>query len=242
MASPVDELVICRLAAMLKGAGVVACGSSSPLQAAASLLAQALDPAGVRALIFRNPLKDPFHESGSEVYDQIGQGRIDVFFLSAGQIDGEANLNNIGVGPYPATPVRFPGSFGLPYIYLMCPRVILYREEHSPRSLVQKVDFITAPGRSPPGVYRRGGPTDLVTSLAAFTFDPAVGRFTLASVHPGHSVAEIVARTGFDFDHSDEAPATPAPEPAWLDLLYGAVRDKVAETYPEFAAERLEPT
>ena len=234
-----DELVICLLASMLRDAGVVACGSSSPLQAAAALLAEQLYPGRTRALIFRNNLDDPFQESGSELYDRISQGRIDVFFLSGGQIDAQANLNNVGVGDYPRGKARFPGSFGTPFIYLMVPRVILYREEHSRRVLVQKADFISAAGVTPKEVHRRGGPTDLVTTRAHFTFDRAVGRFTLHSVHPGHSVDEVAADTGFEFKAPAHVPVTPTPPAYWLGLLHGPVRERVAQTYPEFAHSRL---
>jgi len=234
-----DMLVICLLAKMLENAGVVAVGSSSPVPAAAALLAQRLCPGRTRALVFRNNVNDPFHESGSELYDRIGQGRIDVFFIGGGQIDGQANLNNVGVGEYPRSKARFPGSFGTPFIISMVPRVILYREEHSPRVLVPKVDFISALGMPPPGVYRRGGPTDLVTSKAAFAFDRGTGRFTLSSTHPGHSVDDIVQATGFDFDRPPSVPETPPPPPPWVDLLTSVVRDQVAETYPAFARQRL---
>ena len=64
--------------------------------------AQATSNGATRALIFRNSIQDPFPESASELYDRIGQGRIDVFFLGGGQIDGEANLNMVGVGGYRA--------------------------------------------------------------------------------------------------------------------------------------------
>jgi glutaconate CoA-transferase subunit B len=234
-----DELLISALTRTLAGAGTVAVGSVSPLPAAAALLAQALDPARTRALIFLNSVNDPFPEAGSEIYDRIGQGRIDAFFLSGGQIDGQANLNNVGVGEYPDLPVRFPGSYGMPFIYLMVPRVILFREEHTPRALVRKVDFVSAAGVTPPEVFRRGGPTDLVTSIAAFTFDRQAGRFWLASVHPGHTVDEVVRATGFEFDRAADVPETPAPSAEWLKLLHGPVRDQVAETYPTFAATRL---
>jgi glutaconate CoA-transferase subunit B len=234
-----DEVVIGLVARLLINAGTVAVGSSSPLPAAAALLAQSGSGGKTRALIFRNNINDPFPESGSELYDRIGQGRIDVFFLSGGQIDGHGNLNMVGVGEYPRTRVRFPGSHGTPFIYLMVPRVILYREEHSPRVLVPKVDFISAPGVTPPGVYRRGGPTDLITSKAHFTFDRSRGRFTLASVHPGHSVDEVIESTGFDFDRPASVPETAEPPPDWLSRLHGAVRAQVAETYPQFAATRL---
>ena len=234
-----DEVVIGLVARLLANAGTVAVGSSSPLPAAAALLAQSVSGGKTRALIFRNNVNDPFPESGSELYDRIGQGRIDVFFLSGGQIDGHGNLNMVGVGEYPQTKVRFPGSHGTPFIYLMVPRVILYREEHSRRVLVPKVDFISAPGTTPPGVYRRGGPTDLITGKAHFTFDRSKGRFTLASVHPGHSVEDVLENTGFDFDRPAGVPETPVPPRDWLQILHGAVRAQVAETYPQFAATRL---
>jgi glutaconate CoA-transferase, subunit B len=235
----VDELVICLIARKLENAGVVAVGTFSPVQASSALLAQQLYPGRTQALIFRNNINDPFHESGSELYDRIGQGRIDVFFISGGQIDGRANLNNVGVGEYPKTKVRFPGSFGTPFIHLMVPRVILYREEHTPRVLVEKVDFISAAGITPPGVHRRGGPTDLITTKCAFTFDRERGRFTLESVHAGYSVKDIVEATGFTFDIPSEVPQTPAPPAEWRKMLHQIVRPQVAETYPDFAQTRL---
>jgi glutaconate CoA-transferase subunit B len=234
-----DELIIGLIARLLDDAGTVAVGSSSPHAAAATLLAEDTSGGRTRALIFRNNVNDPFPESGSEIYDRIGQGRIDVCFLSGGQIDGSANLNMVGVGEYPRTKVRFPGSHGTPFIYLMVPRVILYRDEHSRRVLVPKVDFISAPGVTPPGVYRRGGPTDLVTSMAHFTFDRQRGRFTLASVHPGHSAEEVRDNTGFEYDLPAVVPQTSPTPDDWLRRLHGPVRERVAETYPLFAANRL---
>ena len=59
--------------------------------------------------------------------------------------------------------------------------------EHSRRTLVEQVDFVSAPGTSPPNVYRRGGPIALVTPLCHFAFDKAKARFRLESVHPGHT-------------------------------------------------------
>ncbi len=37
-----------------------------------------------------------------------------------------------------------------------------------------------------------------MTNRCLFCF--ADGRFTLASVHPGHTVEEVIENTGFDFD------------------------------------------
>ncbi|MEJ8839879.1 CoA-transferase [Ramlibacter sp. AN1133] len=240
MKASADEIVICLMARLLTDAGVVGVGSSSPMPAAGALLAQYLCPGRTRALIFRNNVNDPFHESGSELYDRISQGRVDVFFIGGGQIDGNANLNNVGVGLYPRTQSRFPGSFGTPFIIGMVPRVILYREEHSPRVLVPKVDFVSAAGVTPPHMYRRGGPTDLITSKAHFIFDRAAGRFALASVHPPHTATEVHQATGFEYDHPDIVRETEAPTGEMLHLLRSEVRAQVSETYPEFAATRLQ--
>lgn len=238
-ASPVDELVICLLARMLRDAGTVACGTASPVPAAAALLAQRLFPGKTKALIFGDPVSEPFHESGSELYDRIAQGRVNVFFASGAQIDGQANLNNVGIGPYPRTHLRFPGSFGTPFVALMVPRVIIYRAEHTLRTLVERVDFISAPGVPPVGVHRRGGPTDLVTHKAAFKFNPMQGGFALLSVHPGYSVADIVASTGFRFEVSTTVQETEPPEEHALALLRGPVHAELAQAYPQFAATRL---
>src|SRR5262249_54991841 len=107
-----DEIVIGLIARLLDKAGTVAVGSSSPVAAAAGLLAEETSGGETHALIFRNNISDPFPESGSELYDRVGQGRIDVFFLSGGQIDGSANLNMVGVGEYPKSKFRFPGNHG----------------------------------------------------------------------------------------------------------------------------------
>ena len=104
-----------------------------------------------------------------KVADLAGRGRIDAFFLSGGQIDGQANINLVGTGDYPSTEVRWSGSFGSAYLYFMVPRVILFRWEHSRRTLVRQVDFISAPGRSEPGVHRPGGPVALFLFLFGLT-------------------------------------------------------------------------
>jgi glutaconate CoA-transferase subunit B len=180
--------------------------------------------------------KNTFWTDGArELFDCAGQGRIDVFFLSGGQIDGAGNVNLVSIGNYAHPQVRFPGSFGSAYLYYVVPKVILFRTEHSRRTLVPKVDFISAPGASAANVYRPGGPIALITNRCLFSF--AQGRFTLASVHPGHTVAEVVENTGFDFDRPAEVPETPAPSPDTLKLMRKTVAPQLAEVYPQFAAQ-----
>jgi glutaconate CoA-transferase subunit B len=128
--------------------------------------------------------------------------------------------------------VRFPGSFGSAFMYFMAHRTILFREEHSPRVLVERVANISAPGTSAPDVFRPRPCQALVTGRCVFDFLPEAGRFRLASTHPGETVGGIRAATGFSFDVPDQVPETAAPTDAELALLRGPVCDEMTETYP----------
>ena len=211
----------------------VAVGAASPIPAAACMLAARLGNP-IRLSLLARPTANPFTEGTRELFDLAGQGRIDLFFLGGGQIDGQANLNLIGTGEWPGRAARFPGSFGSAFMYFTTPRTILFREEHSRRVLVPKVDMISAPGVSPPGVWRRGTAQALVTGRCVFHFDPKAARFTLASVHPGETLDSIRAETGFDYGIPADVPQTPAPSDAVLALLRGPVAAEMQDTYPEF--------
>ena len=232
-----EELLIDVLARLLEGMGHIAVGASSPIPGSAALLARTLSGGACRVTMLGSLRDNNFTDGGRELFDCAAQGRIDAFFLGGGQIDGEANVNLVGNGGYPRSKVRFPGSFGSPYMYFMIPNVILFREEHSPRVLVPKVDFISAPGVSPANLWRRGGPVALVTGMAAFSFDRDARRFRLDSVHPGHDAEAVAAATGFDFDCPDRVPTTPGPTPETLALMRGPLAARIAETYPKFAAK-----
>ncbi|RAI04068.1 CoA synthetase [Acuticoccus sediminis] len=234
------EILIATIAELLDGVRHVAVGASSPIPAAGAMLRRALNEAAgrppVRLSILGSVRHNFFTNGGVELFDCAGQGRIDAFFLGGGQIDGEANINLVGAGTYPEVDVRWPGSFGSAYLYYVVPRVILFREEHSPRVFVPKVDFVSAPGVSDPGVYRPGGPHALLTGKGLFDFDKGRRRFSLRSVHPGSDLADITAATGFAFDHAAEPAVTPRPPRPILDLLRTRVLDELSETYPDFAA------
>ena len=232
-------LLIDVIAGMLGGLGRVAVGASSPIPAAAAWLARERGDGRPQVSVLGGGAHSDMTDGGRELFDRAGQGRIDAFFLGGVQIDGGANINLIGTGPHPAADKRFPGSYGSAYLYFVVPRVILFRVEHTPRTLVEKVDFVSAPGTSAPGVYRPGGPYALVTGRCVFRFDAARGRFRLASLHPGHSLDEVRAATGFDFDYADDPPATLAPSAETMALIRGPVGAALAEVYPRFAAKFL---
>ncbi len=230
-----EEMVITAIAELLGGANHIAVGVLSPIPGSAALLARA--QTGARVSILGSTEPEFRSNEGVDVFDAAGQGRIDAFFLSGGQIDGTANVNLTGIGDYPQMDVRWSGAFGSAYLYFQVPKVILFRDEHSRRTLVEKVDFISAPGVSEEGVYRPGGPHALVTPLCVMIFDRAAARFTLKSIHPGHSLEEIRDQTGFDFDIPETVPETETPDDTTLELIRGTVAQAIANPYPAFARE-----
>jgi glutaconate CoA-transferase, subunit B len=233
------ELLIFTIAGLLKGIRHVAVGMSSPMPAAGAMLLRALNQREgkepVQLSILGSIKHNSFTNGSEELFDCAGQGRIDAFFLGGGQIDGRGNVNLVGTGDYPATDVRWPGSYGSAYLYFVVPRVILFREEHSPRVLVDKVDFISAPGTSEPGVYRSGGPYALLTNAGMFSFNKEAGRFRLQSVHAGFTPRQVREATGFEYDNADCEMATPRPPIDTLALMRNQIREELRETYPQFA-------
>jgi glutaconate CoA-transferase subunit B len=231
-----EELLADVIARLIGDARHVAVGNASPIPATAALLARARGNGRPYVSLLQSRKHNFFTDGGCELFDCAGQGRIDVFFLSGGEIDGEGNINLVSIGDYDKPKVRFPGSFGSTHLYYVVPKVILFRTEHSRRTLVPKVAFVSAPGASPENVYRPGGPIALVTNRCVFGFDRARRRFVLESVHPGHTVEEVVAHTGFDFDRRAEVPQTAAPTAETLGIIRGSVAAELAEVYPQFAA------
>lgn len=230
------ELLIFTLAGLLQGCRHVVVGASSPVPGSAALLARAWSGGRLRVNVLGSQRHNSFTNGGVETFDMAAQGRIDAFFLGGGQIDGEASINLVGTGRYPGGGVRWPGSFGSSYLYFLVPKVILFREEHTRRVFVPKVDFVSAPGWSPPEVFRPGGPWKLVTGRAVFVFDREQRGFRLETVHPGHTPEEIRENTGFDYRSPLAVPHTPEPDAQTLALLRGRIRAEIAETYPRFAA------
>ena len=231
-----EELLADVIAGLIGDARHAAIGNASPIPAMAALLARERGHGRPYVSLLGSRRHNFFTDGGRELFDCAGQGRIDVFFLSGGQIDGQGNINLVSIGDYAHPKARFPGSFGSAYLYYVVPRVILFRLDHTPRTLVKQVDFISAPGVSADNVYRPGGPIALITPRCLFAFDRARKGFRLESVHPGHTVEEIVANTGFDFERPADVPVTPTPSAETLRIIRNVVAPQLAETYPQFAA------
>ena len=195
-----EELLADVIARLIGDVRHVAVGNASPIPATAALLARERGNGRPYVSLLQSRKHNFFTDGARELFDCAGQGRIDVFFLSGGQIDGQGNVNLVSTGDYGHPKVRFPGSFGSSYLYYVVPKVILFRTEHSRRTLVPKVDFISAPGANDGNVYRPGGPIALVTNRCLFSFTN--GHFTLASVHPGHTVEEVVGEHRLRFRYA----------------------------------------
>ena len=215
-----EELLACTIARLVAEAGHIAVGAASPIPATGVFLSRFLRRKPLRISLLQQRAGNPFTEGTRELFDLAGQGRIDVFFLGGAQIDGEANINLVR-----AEGKRFPGSFGSAFMYAVVPQVILFREEHSRRVLVPKVEFVSACGK----------PRALLTGKALFLWQPERRRFLLESVHPGCSADEVRENTGFDYDAPQQAALTVPPGAAELELLRGPVAREIAANYPDFA-------
>lgn len=225
-----EELLAVAIARLIGDARHVAVGAASPIPAMAVFLLQQKNQGMPRVSLLQKRSGNPFTEGSRELFDLAGQGRIDVFFLGGAQIDGAANINLVQ-----AEGKRFPGSFGSAFMYFAAKKTILFREEHSPRVLVKQVEFVSAPGWSPPEVQRRGGPAALLTGKALFLWQQEKRRFRLESVHPDSSAQDVRAHTGFDYDAPGSLPQTVPPTSAELALIRGPVARVIAENYPGFA-------
>ena len=226
-----EELLACTIARLVADAAHVAVGAASPIPATGAFLSRILHNRNLRISLLHQRAGNPFTEGSRELFDLAGQGRIDVFFLGGAQIDGEANINLVQ-----AEGKRFPGSFGSAFMYFAVRRTILFREEHSRRVLVPKVEFISAPGWSPPQVERGGGPQALLTGKALFLWQKEKRRFRLESVHPGNTVDDIAGLTGFSFDRDKNVETTPIPSKEDLEMIRTKVKPDIQSNYPEFAA------
>ena len=223
-----DELMVVLMSREVRDGEVSACGALSQIPAAALLLAKELHAPDAE-LIILNTVFRPFGTS-RQFHFLAQRGELGLFFASGVQIDRQGNYNLHQLGRDHDRPdVRFPGGYGGGLIYYAARRTVLFRTEHTRRSLVEKVDYISAAGSSPPEVLRLGGPSKLITPKATFAFDASAGCLRLESIHPPHSFEDVRGSTGFELGVT-EAAATKPPTVEELATLRRAVRRKMIET------------
>ena len=110
-------------------------------------------------------------------------------FMRPGQVDGRGNFNNTVIGPYERPKVRFPGAAGIPDATNFNDHLNLYIPRHTPRVLVEAVDFRSGLGYGKPTEDRanwpvvRQGLNLIITELCVFDFEDGFAR--MQRIHPG---------------------------------------------------------
>ena len=235
-----SELLVVLLSREVRDGEVSACGALSQIPAAGLLLAQALHAPNAE-LIILNSVFNPFHVS-RDFHFLAQRGDLGLFFVSGVQIDrhGNYNLHQLGADREHPT-ARFPGGYGGGMIYYAARRTVVFRTEHTRRSLVERVDFISAAGSTPADVLRLGHPSKVVTTKATFRFNTDAAALELESVHPPWTLDGIRADTGFDLGTSGPIPATAAPSDEELHVLRRVIRRKMIDTgtYADWAERSL---
>lgn len=151
-------------------------------------------------------------------------GRIDVGFLSGAQLDAFGNINTTVIGEYDEPAVRLPGSGGAPEIAANAREVTIVMR-HRRRAFVERVDFVTSLGYGAgPGDRERfglpgRGPTRVITDLGVLEPDPATCELVLTALHPGVTVEQVRAETGWDLTVAPDLATTAAPTAAELTTL-----------------------
>ena len=215
----------------------------SPMIVAACLLARRTHAPGLTfwcGTLGVNPEPDRLYRSGTDprylasveavrdFYDvfEYGETGCDYMFYSGMQIDRHGNCNNVRVGgPGTDRPLRVGGGQANTSHPVVDGRIFLFAPAHRPDVLVESVDFVSVAGcLDGPGAREReglpgGGPALCVTELCVMDFDPQTAAMRLASVHPGVTVDEVVARTGFDLGAPAGVAETDPPAAEELEAL-----------------------
>jgi glutaconate CoA-transferase, subunit B len=223
------ELLAVLLSREVRDGEVSACGALSQIPASGLLLAQELHAPNAE-LIILNSVFNPFRTS-RQFHFLAQRGELGLFFASGVQIDRHGNYNLHQLGPDPDKPqVRFPGGYGGGLIYYAARRTVVFRTEHTRRSFVEQVDYISAAASTPPDVLRLGHPTKVVTPKACFRFEKDEGVLRLDTIHSPWTLEDIRENTGFDLGVNATVPATPAPTAEELRMLRQVVRPKMIAT------------
>ncbi len=148
----------------------------------------------------------------SDTFVAVARGMVGVVVLPA-QLDarGATNLSFVG-GTHDAPKVALPGSRGLPDNNDSPSRVWYLVADHSPRTLVDRVDFVSGP---PP---TRGQKRRLITKLGLFDLSVDQG-WRAAGLFTGVSAGDVDAAGGFSIAVPPDTPAVAEPTDEELDVL-----------------------
>jgi glutaconate CoA-transferase subunit B len=170
-------------------------------------------------------------------------GWIRTGFLGAAQIDRFANLNSTVIGAYRKPKVRLPGAGGAPEIAAFCRRTLVLLRQ-SPRTFVEKLDFLTTVGMLHGGSSRQDlevpgrGPQAVITDLGILEPDTETGELVLTHLHPGVSAETAIEATSWPLRIAEKLGRTEAPSEQELAILRALVpseESNVADLIPSIA-------
>ncbi|MFN2159352.1 MAG: CoA-transferase subunit beta [Anaerolineales bacterium] len=153
----------------------------------------------------------------------LQRGNVDVGFMGGAQIDRFGNINATVIGGYKQPKVRLPGSGGSKEIAAWANRCYIITP-HQLRRFPEKVDFRTSAGfldsraeRDAAGL-RGTGPAAVVTDLCILEPDKN-GELILTALHPGNTIEEVQANTGWKLKTAPEVKMTRPPTEQELAIL-----------------------
>jgi glutaconate CoA-transferase subunit B len=152
------------------------------------------------------------------------RGYLDVGFIGGAQIDQFGNVNSSLIGSIDQPRMRLPGSGGANDIISLCREVIVVTA-HEKRRFVPRVDFVTSPGYLDGGSSRAaaglhfGGVGGVITDLAILGFRNEERAMHVEALHPGVSLEDVRAATGFHLEVAPNLGRTEPPTQAELELL-----------------------
>jgi len=149
----------------------------------------------------------------------------DFAILSALQVDRHGNINTVVVGDQAKPRVRGPGTVGISALCGLAKRFYVVLTRHDKSAFRPRVDFICGPGHMDGGDSREkaglppGGPKLVVSPLGVFDFEPTTKAMRVRSLHPGVTLEQVQANTGFELVVAGTPPVTEMPRPDELALL-----------------------
>jgi acyl CoA:acetate/3-ketoacid CoA transferase beta subunit len=148
------------------------------------------------------------------MFDVVWSGRRHVM-MGASQIDPFGNQNFVYIGEWGKPKAQLLGMRGAPGNTVQ--NVTSYWiPNHTPRVFVEKVDVVSGVGydraaRAGEWVERHHELRHVVSNLGVLDFNGPEHRMRLISVHPGVTVDDVVAATGFELAVDGDVPETRAP-------------------------------
>jgi acyl CoA:acetate/3-ketoacid CoA transferase beta subunit len=156
------------------------------------------------------------------VFDLAWGGRRHVM-MGPSQIDRYGNTNISAIGDFAHPTRQLLGVRGAPG-NTVNHATSYWIPRHLPRVFVERVDMVSGIGydtaaRAGDGAGRFLDLRRVITNLAVLDFGGPDHSMRLLSVHPGVTVADVVAATNFELAIGADVPETRQPSPAELQLI-----------------------